>query len=331
MSTILTLAIPAYNMEKYLDRCLKTVLFPELAGEVEVLLINDGSKDATLEIARRYEAKYPQLLRVIDKPNGGWGSAINIAIKEAKGIYFRILDSDDWFDSDAYKEYIQLLKSVDVDVLATSHRYVYTDGGCRDVIYSQDICDKVISFDSYLIDNQYQPHINLSCMTIKVALFREHNLVIADKYYADLDYVNSALAFVKTIRFSTINLYRYYIGREGQSTSIAGYSAHFDDYMKVVLKQADFYEIHKGTLSGMTLKMYQFDIPKLLIFAYYILMSPLYNGNKSHSKKQLKDFDRKLKSISPELYKLVGKSGKRKGIRYISIWRTFNFNLLKLR
>ena len=101
MCKILTIAIPAYNMEKYVGRCLDSVLHTAMTNTIEVLLINDGSKDSTLRIAQEYATKWPETLRVINKPNGGWGSAINCAISEAAGKYFKILDADDWFDTQA--------------------------------------------------------------------------------------------------------------------------------------------------------------------------------------------------------------------------------------
>ena len=101
MNKLFTIAVPAYNMELYLKRCLDSILLPKLQNSLEVILINDGSKDNTLSIARHYEKQYPEMLKVIDKTNGGWGSAINCEIQEATGKYFKILDADDWFDSKA--------------------------------------------------------------------------------------------------------------------------------------------------------------------------------------------------------------------------------------
>ena len=92
MNKLLTIAVPAYNMELYLKRCLDSILLPKLQNSLEVILINDGSKDNTLSIARHYEKQYPEMLQVIDKTNGGWGSAINCAIQEAIGKYFKILE-----------------------------------------------------------------------------------------------------------------------------------------------------------------------------------------------------------------------------------------------
>ena len=216
-------------------------------------------------------------------------------------------------------------------IIATSYRFEYSDGSSKDVIFPADQCGKVISFGKYLRSNGFRHNINLSCMTIRTSLLKEHNIVVADKYYADLDYVNSALAFVKTIMFTQINLYRYFIGRDGQSTSIAGYNAHLSDYLNVTLKQVLFYEKHKALLSDETRKMYQLDFPKLLTFGYFLLMSPIYSGSNPQSKQILRDYNARLRLASPELYKLAGIVGRKKGIRYISIWRLFKINILKIK
>ena len=93
---VLTVLVPTYNVEKYLRRCLDSLLLPEVLEEIEVLVVNDGSKDGSADIARAYEKKYPQTVVFVDKENGGHGSTINVGIEKAQGTYFKVLDSDDW-------------------------------------------------------------------------------------------------------------------------------------------------------------------------------------------------------------------------------------------
>lgn len=146
MNKLLTIAVPAYNMELYLKRCLDSILLPKLQNSLEVILINDGSKDNTLSIARHYEKQYPEMLQVIDKTNGGWGSAINCAIQEAIGKYFKILDADDWFDSKALVDFVSLLENIDVDLVATSFSYEYDSQESKNDIYDIQLCDRPMLF-----------------------------------------------------------------------------------------------------------------------------------------------------------------------------------------
>lgn len=329
MDKLLTLAIPAYNMEKYLGRCLESVLLPEISDAVEILLINDGSKDGTLKIAREYEKKHDRVLRVIDKPNGGWGSAINCAVGEAKGKYFKILDSDDWFESDSFIQYIELLNKIDSDVIVTAHKYVFIEGGERCVEYDITQCNQVLDFDCYIRSHNYLHGLNLSNTTFKTKLLTAD---ISERYYADIEYVMKPLARVGTIYFSNINLYRYYIGRDGQSTSIVGYSSHLDDFMAMLTKLISYYESIKQSVSDSIRIMYEIDYSRLVSFGYYLHLSPVYHGGDGEKICKLKSFDANLKKKSPVLYNISAKNKKFKGlVPYIKIWRLTGINILKIR
>ena len=94
---VLSIVIPAYNIETFLPKCLDSLVYAKNIGDCEIIVVNDGSKDNTLKIAKEYEKNFPSVVRVFDKENGGHGSAVNLGMKVAKGKYFKILDSDDWF------------------------------------------------------------------------------------------------------------------------------------------------------------------------------------------------------------------------------------------
>jgi len=127
MSKLLTITIPTYNVENYLGRCLDSLTYDEsILDDLDIIVVNDGSKDNSLKVAKEYEKKY-SCIRVIDKENGGHGSTINVGIKLAKGKYFRVIDSDDWVNIDEFKEYINTLKKLDQDIILTdfSREFIY--------------------------------------------------------------------------------------------------------------------------------------------------------------------------------------------------------------
>ena len=130
MEKILTIVIPTYNMESYLRKCLDSLIIDDkdLFERLEVLVINDGSKDASSAIAHEYQDKYPHVIRVIDKENGHYGSCVNQGLKEASGVYFRILDADDWFDTETFTNFISLLLTLDVDLVVTDFIFVNSLG-----------------------------------------------------------------------------------------------------------------------------------------------------------------------------------------------------------
>ena len=128
MEKILTIVIPTYNMQDYLRRCLDSLIVPEeQMKQLEVLVVNDGSKDNSSAIAHEYQDKYPGTFRVIDKENGNYGSCVNRGLKEATGKYIKILDADDWFDTEALASFLNLLNNCKADVVLTDFSCYYSN------------------------------------------------------------------------------------------------------------------------------------------------------------------------------------------------------------
>lgn len=122
MYKILTITIPSYNTSQYIDSCLPTFLSnKKILKDIEILIINDGSKDDTLVKAKYYENKYPETIKVVDKENGGHGSTINSGIKLASGKYFKIVDGDDWVDNNNFTNLVQQLKKIDTDMVVNPY------------------------------------------------------------------------------------------------------------------------------------------------------------------------------------------------------------------
>ena len=119
---VLTLVIPVYNTEKYVKRCLDSILIEDVLEDIEVITVNDGSKDGSVEILRRYEKMYPNSVVVIDKENGGHGSTVNAGLEKATGKYFRVIDSDDWVNSHDFVTFVNKLKNEDADLVVTNYR-----------------------------------------------------------------------------------------------------------------------------------------------------------------------------------------------------------------
>ena len=127
MEQILTVSIAAYNVEKYIKQTLDSLAIEKLSGKMEVLIVDDGSKDQTAAIAKQYEEAYPDIFRVISKKNGGYGSTINASIEYAQGKYFKQLDGDDWFEKENMESFINYLSDIDADYVLTDYRKVYED------------------------------------------------------------------------------------------------------------------------------------------------------------------------------------------------------------
>ena len=106
---VLTVTVPSYNVEEFLEECLDSFVCPEIMDDIEVLIVNDGSTDSTAEIGRRYEEEWPGTFRLITKENGGHGSTINRGVEEASGEYFKVVDGDDWVNRKAFVKLVREL------------------------------------------------------------------------------------------------------------------------------------------------------------------------------------------------------------------------------
>lgn len=323
---ILTIAIPVYNMEMYLSKCLDSVLLPELEGDVEVIVVNDGSKDKSLTIAKEYESRYPNILKVVDKENGGWGTAINKGIESAKGKYFRTLDSDDWFDSKVLLEYVRQLKDTDADVFATSYNEVDPDGKVTRLHeFPMSVCGKPMDFEKYLIENKPR-NLPIHTLTIRTSILQDNNIRVLPKYYADIDYNLIPLLYVKTIQLSQLNLYQYLVGREGQSISLSSYLKNLPNYVQLCEKVLEVWKSNIGKISEVKQTLLFEEAVSVSKSLYKLCMNSGGYNNEMHT---LKAYDKKLRQDYRSIYKALNKITSSKKIPYIWLWRVFGINIYK--
>ena len=325
MGKILTIGIPVYNMEKYLHRCLDSVTGISNLEDVEIIVVNDGSKDRSSEIAKGYEQRFPKSVRVIDKPNGGWGSAINRSVAEATGKYYKSLDSDDWFDTANLNRFVTELQTLDADMILSPFNEVDENGNVTsEKVFTPDLYGQTFDLEEY-IARQGTLNKTIHAIAYRTQLLKDHDFQVWEKFYGDIDYINTPLTYVKTIHLSPLCLYQYMIGREGQSISIAGYRAHISDYLSVARKLLPSFA---RTTPTSHVEKYLFeDSINIATFAYKLLLPPSHCWNLPDSKLILKEFDKFLKYNVPLIYLNVSKRNKRLGISPISIWRTFGVNI----
>ena len=243
MNKTLTVVIPTYNMEKYLDRCLTSLVLDEkrLREELEVLVVIDGAKDRSSEIAHGYQNRYPETFRVIDKENGNYGSCVNRGLKEAKGKYFRILDADDWFDNNALKKLIISLKEDDeTDVVLTNYRAINAEGKIEDYEEVKLSAEARLFSDFEFLGTIYERLLVMHSITYNMELLRRVGLRHQEGIsYTDIEYCYYPLSKAKNFRYVDAVLYQYFIGREGQTVSIKSSMAHYDQYYKVAKRALD--------------------------------------------------------------------------------------------
>lgn len=237
---LLTIAIPSYNSEDYLERAVDSLL--GAGDEIEILIINDGSTDRTAQIADAYEAKYPEMVRAVHKENGGHGSGVNRGLAEAKGLYFKVLDSDDWFDQDAFRSVLAVLRKFSggeaeepIDCLISNYVYERLLEGKQKVICYKNAFPEGRVFGW---DEMYHLHtsqnILMHSVIYRTQLLRDCGLALPEHtFYVDNLFVYKPLASAKRLYYLNADLYRYFIGREDQSVNEKVMMGRIDQQLKV--------------------------------------------------------------------------------------------------
>lgn len=236
---VLTLVVPAYNLEKYLEKCLFSLLDHENAALTEILVVNDGSTDRTAEVVHEYERISGGIVRLIDKENGGHGSTINVGIEQARGTYFRIIDGDDFVDSGELAGFIDSLAGESADIVLTRSAYEYTTAPLLANVIEYDMIDSGVlyRFDD-MNSGELSWSINgplLSTSTFRTETIRRAGFQLSEKRpYVDQEFNAFSVKHVETVRRRDFDIYRYHIGREGQTVSPDFWKKRYPDHEYVI-------------------------------------------------------------------------------------------------
>lgn len=310
-------------MEKYLRHCLDSLIVPNME-KMEVLVVNDGSKDSSSSIAHEYQDKYPQTYRVIDKENGNYGSCINRGLKEATGKYVKILDADDSYDSKVLEDFIHVLENVDVDVVlnyfvvVNENDEVTEERGFPDMPKNQ-----IFDFPSN-VEKEYPKHAQMHATTYRRSIFDEFDYHQTEGVsYTDQEFVFTPFLYVQTAYVFPKYLYRYLVGRVGQ-TMENGLVKKVDQLMTVVYNMAVIFD-----QIPQTAKVYKLLQRKLKdqIDACYggLIPQKISEVEKEH----LINFDKKMVQL-PHVAPLITSYGFLKGkVNGLKIWRKHNYHFPK--
>ncbi len=247
---ILTITIPSYNVEDYLENCLDSFIDENVMEDIEVLIVNDGSLDATAEIAARYEQQYPQTFRLITKENGGHGSTINTGVSEAAGIYFKVVDGDDWVDTKSFVRLVEYLKSTPADIVASN--YTWIDHTTKQPTQRQEYPYQNIEYGRIypFAEIVGKAFIDMHAMTIKTELIRMANAPIDEHtFYVDMEFVAFPIPYVETVCFIEDAVYQYRLGLPNQSMSIQKMQKNMQNHMRVLMRLNRYYHQVKSGLA----------------------------------------------------------------------------------
>lgn len=303
---LLTVCVPSYNVQRCLDRCLYSLVCCKQAPYMEIIVVDDGSRDHTRNIADAYASHYPGIVKVIHKENGGHGSTINTAIAVATGKYFRVVDGDDWVDSrnmDAVLLRI-LDGSIDSDVISSPYHIVNLETG-NSYPVEQDYeveTERTLEFEELDLEKAY---LTMASIMVKLAVLKKMNMQIQEHtFFVDVEYILFPIPFVNTVTFTKEHVYKYSQGSAEQSIHIPNMVKRYDHHERVMRRVIQY---RKEIPMGEAQAKYYDSILKRLLYSHYSLCT-VYDTDKENSYLKLKDFDGFLLSAHPELARWVEKT-----------------------
>jgi len=339
---LLTIAIPCYNSEAYMDKAIESLL---PGGEdVEIIIVNDGSKDRTSQIGQEYADKYPTIVRLINKENGGHGSAVNTGIAEATGLFFKVVDSDDWVKESAYQQILDKLRELSgaektLDMMISN--FVYEKVGAeRKKVMAYHYAlprDRMFGWEDVRHFHKGQ-YILMHSVIFRTKLLRECKLLLPEHtFYVDNIFVFQPLPSVNNMYYLDVNFYRYFIGRDDQSVNEKVMISRIDQQIRVNKIMIDYFaKIHKSIQSNKKLYHYMVTYLDIVTTVSSIM---LIRADTEESLEKKKDLWEYLKQKDKSLYKrlrygilgsgmnLPGKGGRKISVNgYKICQRIFNFN-----
>lgn len=302
---VLTVIVPSYNVEKYLTHGIMSLLNQSNAHKLEILIVNDGSKDQTAAIGAELERLTTvdgvSIVRVINKENGGHGSTINMGIKLATGKYTKVMDGDDTVDSVEFSKLIDVLEKEDVDIVLNDYiedfeqtnetnivrNYSFMTPGIK--YYYDDLCYEDYGF------REWGPI--LACSSYKTEMLKKANFKLSEKmFYVDMELNTHIAVACNTIKYYPLNVYRYLLGRAGQSVNFDSYIRNYKHHENVTINLINILKENEDRIS---VNKKNYIINKLIlpmISTQYLVIIERFR-----SRKPFIEFETRLKEY-PEFY-----------------------------
>lgn len=296
---VLSVIIPSYNVSQYLYHGVFTMMEHKNCNKIEIIIVNDGSKDDTLAVAEKLKERYSEFnIKIIDKPNGGHGSTINAGLKIACGKYIRIIDGDDWVNTEDFCALIDKLSEETADVVVTDYcedraienklieKKLYKFMNAGKIYRFDDLC-----YDGYGFD-EWGPI--LATANFRKEMLKDSFTLTEKSFYIDMEFDAFSIGKVQSIVYYPLDIYRYFIGRIDQSISQQSYKRNYLQHENVIFNLIKYY-----TESDVSAAKKRYILNKLIlpmITAHYVvLIQFLRSGKKYYS------FEKKL-SKYPAIY-----------------------------
>lgn len=273
---LLSVVIPSYNIEKYISESIRSFLGCRNIGKLDLIIVDDGSTDSTGIIIRQYE-DCPSI-RIVTKPNGGHGSAVNTGMDQAEGKYFVIVDGDDWVDAKKLDDFLDDLEHIDSDIVITGHYNNFiNDGSERKFVYREKRGKQTDV--GYLLNHHYR--IPMADLCYKTSFLRKTGLRLQEKiFYVDEEFCSIPFLWARTVTFYSEGFYHYRVGDVNQSISEGNVIRRIDQKERILFRlikektddaMPDNYQYFSYKLEG---------IANSVMYVYFMLFPDRNTGRK---------------------------------------------------
>ena len=342
MEKLITFAVPCYNSAAYMEHCVDTLL--QGGDDIEIILVDDGStKDDTPAICDRYAQQYPDTVRVIHQENGGHGEGVNQGLRNARGIYYKVVDSDDWLDVPALRKVLDKLRQFvrdqkPVDMMVSNYVYEHAEDNTRRVMHYRNVfpVGRVFGWDHI---GRFRPsqYLLMHSVIYRTQLLRDCGLELPKHtFYVDNIFVYQPLPRVKNIYYMDVDLYRYFIGRADQSVNEQVMISRVDQQLRVTYHMIDAIDLRQVGRQERKLGKYMYNYLAIMmaISSIFLTMdgSPEALGKKTQLWEYLRTVDaglyHRMKYFAiPAATNLPNASGRRLSIRlYRLAKKIYKFN-----
>ena len=304
MEKLITFAVPCYNSADYMERCVDSLL--EGGDDIEIILVDDGStKDDTPAICDRYAEQYPEIVRAVHQENGGHGEGVNCGLRNARGIYYKVVDSDDWLDVPSLQKALAKLRQFVrdeklVDMMVCNYVYEHVEDNTSRVMHYRNVfpTNRVFQWEHI---GRFRPsqYLLMHSVIYRTQLLRDCGLELPKHtFYVDNIFVYEPLPLVKNIYYMDVDLYRYFIGRADQSVNESVMIGRVDQQLRVNYHMIDCWNLREVMNKSQKLGKYMFNYLAMMmaISSIFLTMegSPESLGKKTQLWEYLRTVDEKL-------------------------------------
>lgn len=302
----ITFTVPSYNSQEYMRHCIDNLV---AAGEdIEVIIVNDGSKDATGKIAEEYENRFPTIVKAIQKENGGHGSGVMAGIAIAKGLYYKVVDSDDWIETKDVLDMVALVKkhlkeNLNIDLYITNYVYEHAKDNSQYVMHYRKCLKAETVFHwkdmtKFKLDTVLLMH----SLMYRLDKLKESKMFLPNHtFYVDDIYAYVPFPYMTNIFYHDIDLYHYFIGRSDQSINYLTMCKRYEQQMRVYKIIFEAYSL--DALKKFPKPLYKYMIHWLMVMCCTTIMTIVgTKDNKKARKQAYKDFFKALKEHDKKLY-----------------------------